>query len=190
MVLTVNESKEQTEQIHRLQRDEETLEGLIKSEGKRDTIKLHRNAQRLLQPLKVINPYADKLTFISHQTRTRRDHKKYLSLIRSIALLHQYQRPIKTHNHNGKSIKYIEVTEQDIAIAGVLAHEVLGRSLDELPAHTRKLLSKLYEMVQAACNKLNMAQEDYRFTRKEVRDYCGLSHGKRGAQSKILAEPW
>ena len=43
------------------------------------------------------------------QTRTRRDHMKYLTLIRSIALLHQHQRPRKTVQHNGKPFEYIEV---------------------------------------------------------------------------------
>ena len=59
-------------------------------------LKLHRNAQRLLKPVFVANPYARELTFLDSQTRTRRDHVKYLTLIRTIALLHQYQRPVKT----------------------------------------------------------------------------------------------
>ena len=54
---------------------------------------LHRNAQRLLEPLPVVNPFADALTFLDDKTRTRRDHVKYLTLIRAIALLHQHQRP-------------------------------------------------------------------------------------------------
>ena len=80
------------------------------------------------------------LRFLDSQTRTRRDHMKYLTLIRSIALLHQYQRPVKTTVHHGKTIEYIEVTLEDIEMANRLAHEVLGRSLDELPPQTRRLL--------------------------------------------------
>jgi DNA primase len=53
-------------------------------------IELHRNAQRLLKPVHVVNPYAEQLTFLDDKTRMRRDHMKYLTLIRSIALLHQY----------------------------------------------------------------------------------------------------
>lgn len=176
VVLTVNESMEQTQQIHKLQREEETLEGLIRKESKKDLISLHRNAGRLLKSLKVINPYADKLSFVSSQTRTRRDHKKYLALIRSIALLHQYQREVKTISHSGNAIKYIEVEPSDIEIAGILSHEVLGRSLDELPAHTRKFLIQIYEMVREACKIQQIDQTNFRFSRKEVRDACGLSH--------------
>ena len=93
---------------------------------------LHRNAQRLLRPLAVINPYADQLTFLDDKTRTRRDHEKYLTLIDSIALLHQYQREVKTVNHAGKNLEYVEVQLSDIETANRLAHEVLGRTLDEL----------------------------------------------------------
>ena len=70
---------------------------------------MHRNAQRLLKPLFVVNPYARELTFLDGQTRTRRDHMKYLTLIRAIALLHQYQRPRKTATHRGQALEYIEV---------------------------------------------------------------------------------
>ena len=105
-----------------------------------DIVSLHRNAQRLLRPLLVANPYANELTFLDDKTRTRRDHMKYLTLIRSIALLHQYQRPIKTMNHKGKHLSYVEVTLDDIKIANRLASEVLGRTLDELPPQSRKLL--------------------------------------------------
>ena len=62
----------------------------------------HQNAQRLLKPLAVVNPYAPKLTFPAHTLRARRDHKKYLGLIRSMAFLHQYQREVKTHQEGEK----------------------------------------------------------------------------------------
>ncbi len=72
---------------------------------------LHQNAQRLIRPLLVVNPYAAQLTFPDHQTRMRRDHTKYLALIEAVALLHQHQRPIKTVEHRGQKLRYIEVTK-------------------------------------------------------------------------------
>jgi hypothetical protein len=50
---------------------------------------------------------------------------------------------------------------------------VLGRSLDELPPQTRKLLLLLDRMVGEACGRLAMERSDYRFSRKEVRAYSG-----------------
>jgi DNA primase catalytic core len=110
LVLTVNEGREQTRAIHRLQRERQTLEGLLQRQDRERVLKVHRDAQRLLRPLLVANPYARDLTFLDHQTRTRRDHMKYLTLIRAIALLHQHQREVKETTHQGQRVRYIEVT--------------------------------------------------------------------------------
>jgi hypothetical protein len=158
LVLSVNEDRAQTQAIHRVQREAQTVEGL---------------SQRLLKPVPVVNPYARELTFHDSQTRTRRDHMKYLTLIRSVALLHQYQRPAKTVQHNGRAVEYIEVTVNDIAVANRLAHEILGRSLDELPPQTRRLLLTVDEMVTAECKRQKMERSDYRFSRRDVREATG-----------------
>jgi post-segregation antitoxin (ccd killing protein) len=173
LVLTVNESREQTQAIHAMQRQQQTLEGLLQNEDRKQLIQLHRNAQRLLKPLLVANPFAEQLTFIDDKTRTRRDHMKYLTLIRSIALLHQYQREIKRIEHHGQSLEYIEVTVSDIEIANRLAHEVLGRTLEELPPQTCTLLKHIKAMVTAACEQQEIAQEHYRFSRRDVRACSG-----------------
>jgi DNA primase len=175
LVLSVDESREQTEAIHRLQRERRTLTGLVNGERKQRILAQHRHAQRLLRPLKVLNPYADQLTFLSDKTRTRRDHEKYLTLIDTIALLHQYQRVRRTAQENGVTIEYIEATREDIAQANTLAHEVLGRSLDELPPQTRRLLARVIEMVTAACAAQQLPRAQHRFSRREVREYTGLS---------------
>lgn len=173
MVLSVDEGREQTEAIHRLQRARRTLQGLKAKQGKAHTVKLHQNAQRLLRTLAVVNPYADRLTFLSDKTRTRRDHEKYLTLIDTIALLHQHQRPVKTMLDAGQAVEYIEVTAEDIAQANTIAHEVLGRSLDELPPQTRLLLASVVEHVRGQARAQVIAQAEVRFTRKDVREAAG-----------------
>jgi DNA primase catalytic core len=173
LVLTVNEDREQTQAIHRVQREAQTLEGLLKRRDREAILTVHRNAQRLLKPVFVANPYARELTFLDSQTRTRRDHMKYLTLIRSIALLHQHQRPRKTVEHRGRAVEYIEVALADIATANRLAHEVLGRSLDELPPQTRRLLLAIDTMVAAECDRQKMERSDYRFSRRDVRAFTG-----------------
>jgi DNA primase len=171
VVLTVDEGREQTRAIHERQREAETLEGLL-AKHDRDRIRaLHRNAQRLLRPLAVVNPHARELRFLDHQTRTRRDHTKYLALIRTIALLHQYQREVKEVEHRGERIRYIEATREDIALANRLAHEVLGRSLDELPPQTRLLLGLIDELVGAEAKRIGIARSDFRFSRRQVREH-------------------
>lgn len=171
LVLSVDESREQTKAIHAAQRKRRTIEGLKAAKAKKHLINLHQNAQRLLRPLAVMNPYADQLTFLDDKTRTRRDHEKYLGLIDVVALLHQYQREIKRETYEGETFEYIEVTLEDIATANKLAHDVLGRTLDELPPQTRKLLTIITEMVLKHCKGNQIKQSDYRFSRKDVRAY-------------------
>jgi DNA primase len=173
IVLTVDESREQTEAIHHLQRQAETLEGLQKKLEHQRVLRVHRNAQRLLRPLHVINPYAPRLTFLSDRTRTRRDHVKYLTLIRTIALLHQYQREEK---RLADGTPYIEATLADIAVANRLAHEVLGRSLDELPPQTRKLLGLLDAYVTRQCQEQKTEKQQCCFSRRQVREVTGWSN--------------
>jgi len=175
LVLTVDEDRAQTQAIHKKQREAQTLEGLLAKRERDEILRVHRNAQRLLKPFFVANPYARELTFLDSQTRTRRDHMKYLTLIRSIALLHQYQRPRKTVTHRGQALEYIEVTLDDIAMANRLAHEVLGRSLDELPPQTKRLLLLTDEMVNAECERQKIERADFRFSRKDVRRYTAWS---------------
>ncbi|MGB3562804.1 MAG: toprim domain-containing protein [Thermoanaerobaculia bacterium] len=173
IVLTIDEDREQTRAIHRLQRELQTLEGLLARQDREAILRVHRNAQRLLRPLLVANPYARELTFLDVRTRTRRDHLKYLTLIRTIALLHQYQRPLETVEHAGRQVSYIEVTLEDIEVANRLAAEVLGRSLDELPPQTRRLLLELEGLVGEESERRGLDRSDFRFTRRWVRDATG-----------------
>jgi post-segregation antitoxin (ccd killing protein) len=170
LVLTVNESREQTRAIHERQRNRQTLAGLLAANSKQAITALHQNAQRLLKTVLVVNPYADQLTFLDDKTRMRRDHMKYLTLIRAVTLLHQHQRPVKEVEHGGQLLAYIEVTKADIALANTIAHEVLGRTLDELPPQTRRLLSLVYELVQGLALAQGVAACEVRFTRREVRE--------------------
>ena len=188
LVLTVDEDREQTRAIQRLQREAETLEGLLAQRDSQAVLRIHRNAQRLLRPLLVANPFARHLTFLDDRTRTRRDHLKYLTLIRAIALLHQHQRPVRRATHLGQTVDYIEVTLADIAAANRLAHEVLGRTLDELSPQTRRLLDMVHRMVSERCDELDMDQADFRFTRKEVRRFTGWSDFQVRAHLAKLAD--
>ncbi|RAX06760.1 CHC2 zinc finger domain-containing protein [Photorhabdus bodei] len=188
LVLTVNESREQTEAIHALQRHKQTLEGLLAENEKAYITELHQNAQRLLRPLNVVNPYASQLTFMSDKTRTRRDHMKYLTLIQSIALLHQHQRTVKKAEHRGKTLEYIEVTKDDISLANRLAHEILGRTLDEMSPQTRKLLLLIQAMVKETAAAQQRPVNAVRFTRRDIRHYTQWSDNQLKVHCQRLAD--
>lgn len=191
LVLSVDEGRSQTRAIHQLQRDKRTLDGLMAKHHKDTLTQLHQNAQMLLRPLDVLNPYAHFLTFPDQTTRLRRDHEKYLTLIDTIAYLHQHQRTIKTAkspasltnpgNHgnpiNNASpnqeeaiLEYIEATLDDIALANRIAHDVLGRSLDELPPQTRRLLKLIDGYINQECQRQELRRMDFRFSRRQLRE--------------------
>ena len=56
MVLSVDEDREQTREIHDRQRERETLKGLIAERERQAVLKVHQDAQRLLEPVAVVNP--------------------------------------------------------------------------------------------------------------------------------------
>jgi DNA primase catalytic core len=171
IVLTVNEDPEQTKAIHQKQREAQTREGLWAREERQDILKLHRNAQRLLRPIRVANEFAPHLTFPYNRTRTRRDHMKFLTLINAITLLHQHQREIKSETRHGKTLEYIEATEADVEMARQLVNQTLPPSLDDLPPQTRHLLLLIDKMVSEECARLQIERCDYRFSRRTVRHF-------------------
>jgi len=188
LVLSVNESREQTAAIHARQRQRQTLQGLLESADRELIQAVHHNAQRLLSAIAVVNPYADRLTFLADKTRTRRDHMKYLTLIRAIALLHQHQREVKTIERRGQALAYIEVTPGDIELANRIAHEVLGRTLDELPPQTRRLLNLVRAMVAERAERERVKPADVRFTRKDIRDATQWSDSQLKLHCARLAD--
>jgi hypothetical protein len=168
-------------------------------------LKVHQDAQRLLEPVAVVNPFATRLSFSDARTRTRRDHVKYLTLIRAIALLHQHQRPRKTATVHGQPVSFIEVSREDVLLANRLAHRVLGRSLDELPPGTRRLLDLLEQLVDGHAAEQGVSRERVRFTRRELRERLSwgdtqlkvhlarlvsleLVHAHRGAHGQFVYE--
>ena len=171
LVLTVDESAEQTRAIHIRQRQKETLAGLVGSREGDGVVKVHQDAQRLLEPVAVVNPFAEQLTFADSSTRTRRDHAKYLSLIRAVTFLHQHQRTRSTVIVDGVEVVYVEATAADVEIANRVAHDVLGRSLDELPPQTRRLLDDLHTYVGVQAGDGDRGA--VRFTRRQVRENGG-----------------
>ena len=103
---------------------------------------------------------------------------KYLTLIRAIALLHQHQRPVKTRAR--RRLRRSRRRE-DIDVADRLMAEVLGRSLDELPPQTRKLLLLIDELVHGECGRA----EERRFSLQPPRRARVHRLGQDAAEASI-----
>jgi DNA primase len=190
LLLSVDETRDQTFSILTVQRSSRTLDAIVSSERTARLRTLHQNAQRLLRPLRVVNPYAPQLTFATNKTRLRRDHEKYLTLIDTIAFLHQHQRKLEVRMAKGESepIEYINVERSDIAVANGIAGEVLGRSLDELSPQTRHLLNQLHSFVNDQAKQLSVPRHSVRFTRRDVRDATGSGNSQTSIHLQRLVD--
>lgn len=117
-------------------------------------------------------PWADQLTFRHDQTRMRRDHAKYLSLIASIALLHQYQRR-QVELADGSLA--VEAELADVQLANRLISEVMGQSLDDLLPQTRQLLVLIDDWVNRQARKQRCGRNLIRFGQRQLREVLGWS---------------
>lgn len=183
ITLRVNESSDQTAAIHDRQRA-----GYLRGKVQRtpsDIRKLHQNAQRLIAGIPVVMPWANQLTFRHDQTRMRRDHAKYLSLIASITLLYQHQRKVIDLG-SGKIA--LESSIEDVELAGRLVSEVMGQSLDDLLPQTRQLLVLIDNLVNQQSQGSRLSRNLVRFTQRQLRESFGWSDFQIRHHLKRLVE--
>jgi DNA primase catalytic core len=173
--LTMNESIEQTRAILEQQRRTHTLDGVLERATSEQVKRLHHNAQRLLRPLSVVNPYVEYLTYPAEKLIHRREQRKYLALINAVALLHQHQRETKRAVRGEVEIEYVEVALADIALANQLAGEVLSRALDELSPPVRGMYEEMRRVCQQRADELKCRPEDVQLSRREIREATGWS---------------
>ena len=168
VVLTIDESAEQTRRIVEATMRSHTLEGRMELSRRRKTMQRHHNMQRMLKPVEVVNPYAHWHEYSIGKLQMRREQAKYACLIDAVALLHQHQREVKTYAVDGEIHPYIEVVVSDIALANRLALSFFPNSTDELAPHTRRLGEEISKLVESKGG-------DVSFTRRELRSFCGWS---------------
>lgn len=186
--LTMNESIEQTRMILKRQRHQYTLHGVLEQAEAEQIREKHHHAQRLLKPLAVVNPFVEYLTYPAERLIHRREQRKYLSLINSIALLHQYQRQIKTAKQGETEIEYVEVELADIALANELAEEVLSKAMDELAPPVRGMFEAIRKACRTKAEQGKTKTADVRLTRREIRDMTGWSDWQVRSYCQKLVE--
>ena len=144
ILLYIDDSPEQDKKIMEYQ--QKASAGQINT-GVEATIREQlKNVQRLLQPIKVINPYAEIIDLPQEVFKPRRTLMLLLSFIETVTFYHQYQRQIQ-YNKDTKE-PYIETTKEDIEIAFRLMKHVLFSKSDELSKATRNFLERLKSAVK------------------------------------------
>jgi DNA primase catalytic core len=186
--LTMDESVEQTRAILERQRHRYTLAGVMEQATSEQVRRLHHNAQRLLRPLKVVNPFMEYLTYPAERLLFRREQQKYLSLMNAIALLHQHQRETKREVEGDVEVEYVEVTVEDVALANLLAHDVLSRALDELAPPVRGLYDELRKLCTRRADELKCGVDNVQLSRREIREATGWSDWQVRSYCQKLVE--
>jgi hypothetical protein len=156
-LIYLNESSEQDEHVMDYQR--KLSAGKINQYEQRQIRELLKNTQRILQPLTVINPYAEYLKIPQEVFKPRRTNAHYIAFIEAVTFYKQYQREKKTDRETGE--QYIETTLEDIAEANQLMKEILLRKSDQLSGACRTYFEKLKNHLQE--------KKQTKFANKEIR---------------------
>jgi DNA primase len=163
LLIYLDTSSEQDERIMDYQRNASA--GLINIKEEKEYQTRLRNVQRLLKPIKVINPYAPFLKIPANVLKPRRSHKLYLRFIEIVTLYHQYQRTQRVDTSTGELM--IETTFEDIAWANKLLKHILIRKADELSTACRNFFERLKKHLQE--------KNESGFKAKEIRGELRIS---------------
>lgn len=158
-VITIDESKEQTQKVINYQNQKAS--GKIDSKEEKETIEFIQNCMRLLKPYEVINPFAELIQLPNEVHQRRRLNQLFQSIIKQITILKQYQRK---QNNQGKLI----AEKEDIQDAIDILFESILLKMDELDGSVRQFFEWIKIMVEAKNNR------EYEFTRFEAMQATGL----------------
>lgn len=138
-LLYIDESEEQDQKIMNYQRL--ISAGKVNQDEEHKAKELLKNVQRLLKPIKVINPYAEFLELPQSVFKPRRTNSHYLQFIEAITFYKQYQREKQYDTETGE--EFIETEIEDIQEANELIIDVLLRKSDTLTGACRNHLEDL-----------------------------------------------
>ena len=138
-LIYLDESNEQDERIMQYQRQHSA--GKINTTAETQARQLLQHVQKVLQPITVINPYAELLQIPKEVFKQRRTNAHYLAFIEIISFYKQHTREQKVDTVTGEI--FIETTIEDIEEANVLMKEILLRKSDELNGATRNYFEQL-----------------------------------------------
>jgi len=157
-LIYLDESQEQDERIMDYQR--KISAGKINTTDETQARQLLQNVQKILQPITVINPYAELLQIPKEVFKQRRSNAHYLAFIEVITFYNQYQRRW-TDGNSGEIIyepggtvppsggkAFIETTIEDIEEANQLMKEILLRKSDELNGACRNYFEELKQWLE------------------------------------------
>jgi len=158
-VIAVDESKEQTLQIIHYQNSKAA--GEIDTTQQQEIQTLLQNCIRLLKPLGVINPFANKIQLPEEAFKIRRLNSNFQSFVKQITLLNQYQR---TKAATGELL----TQKEDLQTAIEIMFDSIILKVDELDGSLRDFYEKLKTYI-------TKRGKEYEFTAREIRQELRIS---------------
>ncbi len=138
-LIYLDESEEQDQRIMDYQR--RASAGKINEHEEETAAELLRNCQRLLEPIKIVYPFAELLQIPKEVFKPRRTNNHYLQFIEAVTFYNQYQREQKADEETGEL--FIETTLEDVEEANKLLKQILLRKSDNLTGACRNHFEKL-----------------------------------------------
>ena len=138
-LIHLDETAEQDERVMDYQR--KISAGKINTADENQAKQLLQNVQSVLQPITVINPFAEQLKIPNEVFKKRRTNAHYLAFIEVITFFKQYEREQRVDESTGEI--FIETTVEDVAEANELLKQILLRKSDELNGATRNYFEEL-----------------------------------------------
>tara|TARA_B100000508_G_scaffold138523_1_gene134796 strand:- start:11100 stop:12695 length:1596 start_codon:yes stop_codon:yes gene_type:complete len=160
-LIYLDESEEQDKLVMEYQR--RASAGKVNVEVERKAAELLRNCQRILEPIQVVNPFAELLQIPKEVFKPRRTNNHYLQFIEVVTFYNQWQREQKANEETGEV--FIETTLKDIEAANQLLKEILIRKSDDLNGACRNYL----EQIKAYLKVENKKTFSNREIRKKLR---------------------
>lgn len=156
-LICLDESEEQDQRIMDYQR--RASAGKINEHEEETAAELLRNCQRLLEPIKIVNPFAELLQIPKEVFKPRRTNNHYLQFIEAVTFYNQYQREQQADEETGEI--YIETTLEDVELTNQLLKEILLRKSDELNGACRNYLEQIKAYLEVENKKA--------FSNREIR---------------------
>lgn len=172
ILLYTDQSKDQDKRINEYQA--KAAAGEVNKDREQQYRELFKNIQRMLRPIKILNPYAKYIELPEQVFKPRRTMTLLLGFIEAVTFYHQYQREVKK---DAAGQLYIATTMEDIEAAFTLLKDVLFSKSDELTKATRNF----FEQLKLLCQEMKSDT----FNAKAVRERLRINPGN---MKRYLAE--
>ena len=169
-LIAVNESGEQTQRIISYQNQVAT--GKINKTDQKKIRSFLQNCMRLIKPMEVVNPFADKIKLPPEAHKIRRLNELFQSFVRQVTLINQYQRE---KDKQGRLI----TAKEDIQVACEIMFESIVLKVDELDGSLRQFFEDLKSWLNS---------KDQEFIQRDVRQALRISKSQLQRYTNDLLE--